>query len=146
MTAGKSTSDALRVAALEVMERAYAPYSGFRVGAALRGTDGSIAMGCNVENAAYPVGTCAERSALATAVAAGSRNFDLLVIATESEEPAAPCGFCRQALSEFSSGGALEIVSLTTGGRMARWQLAELLPHPFGPGSLGPAAEAAANR
>lgn len=136
----------MRTAALEVMERAYAPYSSFRVGAALRGLDGSITRGCNVENAAYPVGTCAERNALATAIASGVKDFDLLVIATEGEEPAAPCGFCRQALSEFSSGGTLEIVSLTTGGRVARWQLAELLPHPFGPGSLGPDAAAAANR
>jgi cytidine deaminase len=136
----------MRSAALDVMTRAYAPYSGFRVGAALRGTDGSIHSGCNVENAAYPVGTCAERSALATAVAAGTQNFDLLVIATEGDEPASPCGFCRQALSEFSSGGALEIVSLTTSGRVSKWQLAQLLPHPFGPGSLGPDAEAAAGR
>ena len=142
----RPSGDVLRTAALEVMERAYAPYSGFRVGAALRGTDGLIARGCNVENASYPVGTCAERSALAAAIAAGSTNFDLLVIATEGEAPAAPCGFCRQALSEFSSGGTLEIVSVTTRGRTARWQLAELLPHPFGPGSLGPAAAAAAHR
>jgi cytidine deaminase len=142
----RASGDVLRAAALQVLEQAYAPYSRFRVGAALRGTDGSISRGCNVENAAYPVGTCAERSALAAAVASGVRDFDLLVIATEGEEPAAPCGFCRQALSEFSTGGALEIVSVTTGGRVARWQLADLLPHPFGPGALGPTAAAAANR
>lgn len=142
----RPSGDAVRTAAFEVMERAYAPYSGFRVGAALRGMDGTLHRGCNVENAAYPVGTCAERSALTAAVAAGTRDFDLIVIATEGDEPAAPCGFCRQALSEFSGGGTLEIVSLTRGGRTARWQLADLLPHPFGPGSLGPDVEDVANR
>jgi cytidine deaminase len=146
VSAARTTGEEVRKAALEVMERAYAPYSGFRVGAALRGTDGSVYRGCNVENAAYPVGMCAERSALAAAVAAGARDFNLLVIATEGEEPASPCGFCRQALSEFSGGGTLEVVSVTVNERVARWQLAELLPHPFGPGALGADAEAATGR
>jgi cytidine deaminase len=125
---------ALRDAAEAVMQNAYAPYSGFRVGAALRGRDGTVLTGCNVENSAYPVGMCAERSALATAVAQGVREFDLLVLATEAEEPTSPCGMCRQALVEFAP--ALSILSVTHAGKWARWTLAELLPHPFTPASL----------
>ena len=96
------------------MERAYAPYSDFRVGAALRSTDGNIFVGCNVENSAYPAGICAERSALAAAIAGGARQFDALVIVTEAEETTPPCGMCRQALVEFAPG--LTIVSYTTHG------------------------------
>jgi len=92
---------ALRERALAVMDRAYAPYSKFKVGAALLARDGSIHEGCNVENAAYPVGICAERGALATAVAHCARKFDAIVIATEAEEPTPPCGMCRQMLESF---------------------------------------------
>jgi cytidine deaminase len=124
----------MRAAATEAMERAYAPYSGFRVGAALRTDDGAILSGCNVENSSFPVGLCAERGALAAAVAAGHRRFTHLTIMTEADEPAPPCGMCRQALVEFAP--ALEISSLTASGAEARWTLAELLPQPFTPQSL----------
>lgn len=124
----------LAEAALAVMGQAHAPYSGFRVGAALRGTDGGISVGCNVENSAYPAGLCAERSALAAGVAAGRRSFDVLVVASEASEPTPPCGLCRQALVEFSP--TLQVVSVTRGGRRASWSLAELLPQPFTPASL----------
>lgn len=116
------------------MERAYAPYSGFHVGAALLGTDGSITEACNVENAAFPAGTCAERAALAAAVAHGVRTFRSIAIASSAQEPAPPCGMCRQALIEFSP--ELEIVSVTRNGKEARWRLADLLPHAFTPRSL----------
>jgi cytidine deaminase len=116
------------------MERAYAPYSDFRVGAALVGTDGGVFAGCNVENSAYPAGICAERSALAAAVAAGTRRFALLVIVTEADVPTPPCGMCRQALVEFEPN--LEIVTYTTHGGEADWSLATLLPHPFTPAAL----------
>jgi cytidine deaminase len=116
------------------MERAYAPYSDFRVGAALVGADGSLFAGCNVENSAYPAGICAERSALAAAVAGGTRRFDLLVIVTEADEPTPPCGMCRQALVEFAPN--LTIVSYTKHGGEAEWSLASLLPHPFTPAAL----------
>jgi cytidine deaminase len=125
----------LRERAIAAMDMAYAPYSSFRVGAALLGTDGSVSVGCNVENAAFPAGTCAERAALAAAVTSGSRSFTAITIATEADEPTPPCGMCRQALYEFEPG--LEVVSVTRSGREASWKLSDLLPHAFGPRSLG---------
>jgi cytidine deaminase len=125
---------ALHERATAARDRAYAPYSNFYVGAALLGSDGSISDACNVENAAFPAGTCAERAALACSVARGVRNFRTLVIATSAEQPTPPCGMCRQALIEFSPD--LEIISTTRGGREARWRLSDLLPHAFTPASL----------
>ena len=121
--------------AMGAMERAYAPYSGFRVGAALLAADGSVTEGCNVENAAYPAGICAERAAVAAAVTRGVRSFRALVIATEADTPALPCGMCRQVLMEFSP--ELSVVSVTRAGAESRWSMAELLPHAFTPTSLG---------
>jgi cytidine deaminase len=125
----------LRERALAAMERAYAPYSNFRVGAALLASDGSVNEGCNVENAAYPAGMCAERSAVAAAVARGIRSFETLVIASEAEEPTPPCGICRQVLEEFSPH--VLVVSFTRSGREGRWTLDELLPKAFTQHSLG---------
>ena len=109
--------------------RAYAPYSGFHVGAALRATDGRVFTGCNVENASFPVTICAERVALGAAVAAGVREFDRIAIATDADSPTPPCGMCRQALSEF--GIDLEVLSAARDARQSRWILAELLPEHF---------------
>jgi len=125
---------ALTERAMGAMERAYAPYSGFRVGAALLAADGSVTEGCNVENAAYPAAICAERAAVAAAVTRGVRSFRAIVIATDGEAPAPPCGMCRQVLVEFAP--ELEVVSVTRGGATARWTMAELLPHAFTPTSL----------
>lgn len=125
----------LRERAMAAMERAYAPYSGFRVGAALLATDGSITEGCNVENAAYPAGFCAERAAVGAALARGIRTFESIVIATEAEAPTPPCGLCRQVLEEFSPH--LVVMSVTRGGREARWTMDELLPSAFSRRSLG---------
>lgn len=118
------------------MTRAYAPYSNFRVGAALLAADGSITEGCNVENAAYPVAFCAERSALAAAVVRGVRDFRAIVIATESDVPTPPCGMCRQALMEFAP--QMTVVSVCANDDAeGRWTLFELLPNAFTPSSLG---------
>jgi cytidine deaminase len=124
----------LRERAFAVMERAYAPYSNFKVGAAILATDGSVTEGCNVENAAYPSGICAERTAASYAVARGNRSFDAIVIATEAQEPTPPCGMCRQFLAEFSP--KMLVIAVTRDGKEGRWMLDDLLPKAFTPHSL----------
>lgn len=115
--------------ALEAMEAAYAPYSGFHVGAVLEADDGRRFRGCNVENASYPVGICAERVALGSAIAAGARRFRRIAIAASGPRPTPPCGMCRQALAEF--GAELEVISVTRDGRRSVWRLQALLPERF---------------
>lgn len=130
MSSTERMDDPLVDLARECMDRAHAPYSKFRVGAALEAADGRRFGGCNVENASYPVTTCAERVALGTAVSQGVRRFQRLVICSTGSRPTPPCGMCRQALAEFSP--QLEVVAVAPDGARARWTLAELLPHAFG--------------
>lgn len=124
-----SLQEQLELDAVTAMHRAYAPYSKFRVGAALRGADGSVHLGCNVENASHPAGICAERTALSRAVADGVREFASIVICTEAEVPTPPCGICRQVLSEFAP--LLEVTSVTVAGARQTWRLDALLPAAF---------------
>lgn len=119
----------LRAEARRAMERAYAPYSGFRVGAAVETVEGAIHAGCNVENASFSVTMCAERVAIGAAVAAGGRSLRCVYVCSTSAEPVPPCGVCRQALAEF--GPDLEVVSEGSHGRVQRWNLGELLPEQF---------------
>ena len=130
----------LAAAAVAVKNRAYAPYSGFHVGAALLCTDGTIYDGCNVESAAYSATVCAERAALVKAVSDGARTFAAIAVA--GSYPGAggdycyPCGVCRQMLHEFAGEGFELVVAKTARDyRVHRWE--EILPFGFGPGDLG---------
>lgn len=111
-----------------VMENAYAPYSGFQVGAAIEADDGTIHIGCNVENASYGLTICAERMAVGAAVAAGKRRLVRIAVASAVEPPATPCGACRQLLAEFG----LDMEIITAGPRSERrFVLRDLLPEAF---------------
>ena len=131
----EATVEALLQAARRARERAYAPYSRFPVGAAVESDEGVFA-GANVENAAAPTGVCAERVAAASAVSAGARGIAAVAISSGAQRPTAPCGQCRQFLSEF--GPAMLVVSEAVDGTRRQWRLADLLPDAFGPGDVLP--------
>jgi cytidine deaminase len=126
-------TDTLIEAARSAQSRAYAPYSNFRVGAALESVDGSVFTGCNVENASYGLTICAERAAVSAAVGAGARRFRRAVVVSDVDPPAAPCGACRQVLAEFGLDLPIDGVGSQ---RKVTWRLAELLPAAFGPEQL----------
>ena len=128
---GKAELD-LHAAAREVMARAYAPYSGFRVGVALRAPDGSVHVGANVENAAYPQGNCAETSAIGALVAAGHRQIVEAAVIGDGDAPCVPCGGCRQRLRELMPLDATVHLLADTGAYEAM-TLEQLLPNSFGP-------------
>lgn len=111
-------------------ENAHAPYSGFRVGAAVRAASGRVYAGCNVENASCPEGTCAETGAIAAMVAAGETELVEVAVVAEGAEPVSTCGGCRQRLAEFG-GGEVRVVMATLAGEERRATLAELLPGAF---------------
>ena len=136
------TGEELLARARAVQANAWARYSGFRVGAAVETDDGSVHVGCNVENASYPMTICAERAAVAAAIAAGHRRIVRVAIATDADAPVAPCGACRQVLAEF--GPEMTVLS-EAGGRTGEWTLDELLPARFSevdlPGARAPEHE-----
>lgn len=117
-------------AAKAVRERAYAPYSNFKVGAAIKSASGTVYTGCNVENVAYPEGTCAEAGAIAAMVAAGETQIVQALVVADSPLPVSPCGGCRQKLAEFSDG-TVEVTMTTLGGARLTLTMAELLPGAF---------------
>jgi cytidine deaminase len=120
-------------AARAVRDHAYAPYSRFPIGAAVL-AEGSVHVGVNVENASYPLSVCAERNAVAAAVAAGATAIEAVAVVSRADEPTPPCGGCRQVLNEFGPG--MVVISESGGGRRARWSLPSLLPDAFGPSDL----------
>src|SRR3954469_16637459 len=115
MESRSKTSASLREAAMRALDNAYAPYSNFRVGAALQTTNGSVITGCNMENSAYGLAICAETLAVASAVSQGLTEFDEIAIATDDAEPTPPCGACRQVLNEFAPN--IRITSYTRDGK-----------------------------
>jgi cytidine deaminase len=129
--------DDLLSLARTMMSRAHAPYSKFHVGAALRAEDGTVYGGCNVENAAYPQGWCAEASAIAAMVGAGRRRIVEAVVIGGGEALCTPCGGCRQKLREFAAGDTPVLVGDRTRLR-ASFTLSQLLPESFGPEHLQP--------
>jgi cytidine deaminase len=129
MAKKSATKASLREAAMRALDNAHAPYSNFRVGAALLTRDGRVITGCNVENSAYGLAICAETLAVASAVSQGLTDFDEIAIASDDSEPTPPCGACRQVLNEFAPN--IRVSSYTRDGKEASWTLDELLPHAF---------------
>ncbi|MEM0937347.1 MAG: cytidine deaminase [Pseudomonadota bacterium] len=126
-----SDTEALIAAARRVRENAHVPYSNFQVGAALRSDEGRVFVGCNVENVAYPEGTCAEAGAIAAMVAAGDRRIAELAVIADSPTPVPPCGGCRQKIAEFA-GATVRVTMATLGGETLTVTVADLLPGAFG--------------
>lgn len=126
--------ESLLAAAGEVLEHAWSPYSGLRVGAALLCADGSVSTGCNVENASFGLTLCAERAAVAAAVAANRRTFQAIAIVSDGGRPPLPCGACRQVLAEFAP--RIRVVACGARGERVDSDLGELLPRPFTSGEL----------
>jgi len=127
----------LIAAAIAAMDKAYAPYSGFRVGAAVRGASGAVYAGCNVENAAYPQGCCAEASAISALVMAGETRLTEAAVAGAGEQLVTPCGGCRQRLREFA-GEDVAVHLCGPEGLRKTMTLGALLPLSFGPDHLDP--------
>ena len=128
------TDEALIARAAEMTRRAWAPYSHYHVGAALLGSDGQVYTGCNIESASFGATICAERSAIASAFAAGCRTFTRAAVISDHAAVCTPCGICRQLLFEFSDN--LVVLCCSPDGTVLRLHAEELLPHAFGAGSM----------
>jgi cytidine deaminase len=126
--------EVLLAAAQKAREYAYAPYSGFSVGAAIQAQSGQLYTGCNIENASFGLTVCAEQVALFKALSEGERQFEAVAIATDAATPTPPCGACRQVLWEFC--GDIRVISASSQGKTAEWSLAALLPAAFDNRSL----------
>jgi cytidine deaminase len=123
------TNDPLIAAALAARENAWAPFSNFRVGAALEDETGRISTGCNVENATYGLSVCAERTAVLKAISEGARKFRRVAVAADTDSLTPPCGACRQILWEFC--GDIEVTLVNLQGKTERFQMRDLFPRPF---------------
>lgn len=110
-------------------EKAVAPFSKFKVGAALQTKSGKVFHGCNVENCTYGLTVCAERVALLSAIASGEREFSAVAVVTQSDEPSTPCGPCRQLMWEFC--GDIDVTLANLSGQSLEYKLSQLFPHPF---------------
>lgn len=130
MVSTDSKKAELLAAAQGVRERAYAPYSQFKVGAAVRAGSGAVYVGCNVENVSYPEGTCAEAGAIAAMVAAGETTILEVAVIADSPKPVTPCGGCRQKLAEFADAGVV-VTMATLDGAQVQLSVGELLPGAF---------------
>ncbi|MDA8211214.1 MAG: cytidine deaminase [Clostridia bacterium] len=128
-TLDKSTVNKLIASAIKAQQMAYAPYSKFRVGAALLTADGQVITGCNVENSAYGLCNCAERTAIFKAVSEGQRAFRAIAIVGDSDAPCAPCGACRQVMVEFAP--QMQVIMANPKGEFEAMTAAELLPKFF---------------
>ena len=133
MTLGPADEDLVKVASL-ARQRAHAPYSKYRVGAAIRTKRNKVHAGANIENASYGLTVCAERTAAFAAVNAGDKELDAIAVVIDDDKLPTPCGACRQVLAEFAP--AMRVVLATTGGLRKATTLAELLPEPFLPTNL----------
>ncbi|HUV05501.1 MAG TPA: cytidine deaminase [Armatimonadota bacterium] len=122
---------ALVAASKKAVEHAYAPYSGFKVGAAVLGASGRIYTGCNVENASYGLSVCAERTAVFKAISEGERAIRAVAISNSSGKAAFPCGACRQVIAEFAPAGETVTIYLVSDQGVETYTLADLLPHVF---------------
>jgi cytidine deaminase len=129
-----SENEKLVTAAKQARENAHAPYSNFRVGAALRGSSGRIFSGCNVENATYGLTVCAERVAIFKAISEGERGFSAIAVVTDTEKLTPPCGACRQLIWEFC--GDVPVTMANLGGKRETLQMKELFPKPFDDSNL----------
>lgn len=131
MSLAKETIENLVISARDARENAYAPYSGFKVGAAVICDSGRVYTGCNVENASYGLSVCAERVAILKAVSEGEKHINAVAIVTDTDEPASPCGACLQVIAEFSQDDNPEIIISNLNLEYEKKSLGDYLPKPF---------------